>query len=363
MPTVAEDVAFGAAPARADQGRARDARSPRRWRASAWPGHADHPAHLLSGGQKQLLAAGLGAGHRAGRARAATSRPRCSTCATPDGSPACVAELPQQVVLVTHHLDLLDGLRPGARLRRGPAGRDDAPGAGGRALPGADAVREPARRSTCPGPRSLHRAPAGAEAAGAGRGRRRLGLPAARPWQVPAARSPSCCCCTPSPGCRCASCAGASSGRCCGRPGHRRCFHAAWSNGWERAVGRRRRAGRAGAARRPGHADHRTTALVDAVVVGCRPLRRVRRRPGAGRPADRARHPLRPGGRRPGRGASATPSAPAGSTAARAPSPCRCRPVAAARRRAGRGAGRPRRRRLRAHGLVVAGPTRNALQR
>ena len=56
MPTVAEDVALRAAPARPLQGRRSRSGSRAALATYGLDGHADHPAHLLSGGQKQLLA-------------------------------------------------------------------------------------------------------------------------------------------------------------------------------------------------------------------------------------------------------------------------------------------------------------------
>jgi biotin transport system ATP-binding protein len=107
MPTVAEDVAFGLR--RRGLDKAEIASRVRQTLATyGLAGHADHPAHLLSGGQKQLLAL-------------------CSVLVTdPDilvldepttlldlrnaaAVQQVVRDLPHQVVLVTHHLDLLDG--------------------------------------------------------------------------------------------------------------------------------------------------------------------------------------------------------------------------------------------------------------
>jgi biotin transport system ATP-binding protein len=107
MPTVAEDVAFGLRRRGLDKAEVA-ARVRQTLAAYGLAGHADHPAHLLSGGQKQLLAL-------------------CSVLVTdPDvlvldepttlldlrnaaAVQAVVRDLPHQVVLVTHHLDLLEG--------------------------------------------------------------------------------------------------------------------------------------------------------------------------------------------------------------------------------------------------------------
>lgn len=107
MPTVAEDVAFSlrrSGLSRAEVGeRVRAA-----LRRVGLDGHADHPAHLLSGGQKQLLA----------MTSVLVTEPALLVCDEPTTLldarntrqiTRLLAELPQQVVMVTHHLHLLDG--------------------------------------------------------------------------------------------------------------------------------------------------------------------------------------------------------------------------------------------------------------
>lgn len=106
MPTVVEDVEFSL------RGRRRDA--DRRAEALAaldrfgLADHADHPAYLLSSGQKQLLA----------MASILATRPAILVCDEPTTLldlrhsrriVELLAGLDQQVVLVTHHLDLLTG--------------------------------------------------------------------------------------------------------------------------------------------------------------------------------------------------------------------------------------------------------------
>lgn len=107
MPTVAEDIAFSLR----RSGLAKN-EIDRRVTASldqfGLGGHAHHPTHLLSGGQKQLLAV----------AAVLIRRPEVLVADEPTTlldlrNARLVADLfaalPQQVVVVTHHLDLLAG--------------------------------------------------------------------------------------------------------------------------------------------------------------------------------------------------------------------------------------------------------------
>jgi len=106
-PTVAEDAAYGLenqgvpAPERAE----RVAEVLERY---GLAGHADHPAHLLSGGQKQLLAI---AGVLVMRpARIVFDEPTTLLDLVNTRRVAqVIEELEQQVVVVTHDLELLDG--------------------------------------------------------------------------------------------------------------------------------------------------------------------------------------------------------------------------------------------------------------
>lgn len=104
MPTVQEDVAFGL---RKERDRAAVGRIVRETLADfGLASHADHPSHLLSGGQKQMLAL----------AAVLVTRPEVLVLDEPTtlldlrntrAVADVIAGLPQQVVLVTHDLDLV----------------------------------------------------------------------------------------------------------------------------------------------------------------------------------------------------------------------------------------------------------------
>lgn len=107
MPTVQEDVAFGLRRRglSREEVRSRVAEVLERFGLAS---HADHPAHLLSGGQKQLLAL----------ASVLVTEPSHIVLDEPTTlldlrNARLVADhlgrLAQQVVLVTHHLELLEG--------------------------------------------------------------------------------------------------------------------------------------------------------------------------------------------------------------------------------------------------------------
>lgn len=123
MPTVAEDVAFSLRRLpKAEIGPRVSALLAR----FGLDGHADHPAHLLSGGQKQLLAL----------ASVLALDPVTIVCDEPttllDLRNARLVgrllhDLPQRIVLVTHHLDLLDGYDRVLVFDEGGLVCDDAP--------------------------------------------------------------------------------------------------------------------------------------------------------------------------------------------------------------------------------------------
>ena len=135
MPTVAEDVAFSLRRSGLDRA-ARAARVAEVLVRFGLADHADHAAHLLSGGQKQLLAL----------AAVLVTEPDVLVCDEPttllDARNArrvaqLLAELPQQVVLVTHHLEQLDGFD---RVLVVDGGRVVADGPPARALAAYDAL-------------------------------------------------------------------------------------------------------------------------------------------------------------------------------------------------------------------------------
>jgi biotin transport system ATP-binding protein len=106
-PTVAEDVAYGLE----NQGvppAERATRVAEVLERYGLAGHADHPAHLLSGGQKQLLAI---AGVLVMRpARIVFDEPTTLLdLVNARRISRVITELPQSVVVVTHDLDLLEG--------------------------------------------------------------------------------------------------------------------------------------------------------------------------------------------------------------------------------------------------------------
>jgi len=124
-PTVAEDAGYGLE----NQGVPPAERAERVAEVLArygLAGHADHPAHLLSGGQKQLLAI---AGVLVMRpARIVFDEPTTLLDLVNARRVATViAELEQQVVVVTHQLDLLDGFDRVLVVDGGTVVADDTP--------------------------------------------------------------------------------------------------------------------------------------------------------------------------------------------------------------------------------------------
>jgi biotin transport system ATP-binding protein len=125
MPTVAEDIAFSLRRSNLDRVE-RDRRVADVLSRFGLAEHADQPAHLLSGGQKQLLAL----------AAVLVTEPSVLVCDEPTTlldlrNAARVSELlaglPQQVVLVTHHLDLVDSYERVLVVDRGRIVHDGPP--------------------------------------------------------------------------------------------------------------------------------------------------------------------------------------------------------------------------------------------
>lgn len=126
MPTVAEDVAFSLRRHRLPRPEVRR-RVMGTLERFGLAGHADHPAHLLSGGQKQLLAL----------AAVLVTEPAVLVCDEPttllDARNArrvaqTLDALPQRLVLVTHHLEQVSAfdrvlvVDEGRVVADGPAG-------------------------------------------------------------------------------------------------------------------------------------------------------------------------------------------------------------------------------------------------
>jgi biotin transport system ATP-binding protein len=106
MPTVEEDIAFGLRRRGLSRDEVRD-RVETALLAHDLAEHRDHPAHLLSGGQKQLLA--LAAVLVTDPDLLVMDEPTTLLdLANAERVRRLVRGLPQQVVLVTHHLELVD---------------------------------------------------------------------------------------------------------------------------------------------------------------------------------------------------------------------------------------------------------------
>lgn len=125
MPTVAEDVAYSLRHTPAGE---RDVVVRAALAERGLDGHADHPAHLLSGGQKQLLAltSVLAAGPRLVVADEPTT---LLDLRNTRRFAAELAALPQQVVLVSHDLSLMDAMDRVLVVDDGRVVVDDTPAA------------------------------------------------------------------------------------------------------------------------------------------------------------------------------------------------------------------------------------------
>ena len=125
MPTVAEDVAIGLSRRGLSTSEIRD-RTTEILARYGLADHHDHPAHLLSGGQKQLLAL----------AAVLVTEPEILVCDEPTTLldlrnvhivSRTLAELAQQVILLTHHLDMLRDFDRVLVLDQGRVVCDDRP--------------------------------------------------------------------------------------------------------------------------------------------------------------------------------------------------------------------------------------------
>jgi biotin transport system ATP-binding protein len=126
MPTAGEDVAFSLRRSGLPKGE-RARRAAEVLAEHGLGGYADHPAHQLSGGQKQLLAL----------CAMLVLEPDVLVCDEPTTLldlrnkrrfVELLGRLGQQVVLVTHDLDLLDGFQRVIVLDEGRVVADDEPG-------------------------------------------------------------------------------------------------------------------------------------------------------------------------------------------------------------------------------------------
>ena len=126
MPTVAEDIAFGLRRRRLAPAEVA-ARVDAALGSYGLDAHRDHPAHLLSGGQKQLLAL----------ASVLVTEPDLVVMDEPttlldlantERIRTVVRGLAQQVVLVTHHLDLVDDFDRVIVFHEGRLAFDGSPG-------------------------------------------------------------------------------------------------------------------------------------------------------------------------------------------------------------------------------------------
>jgi len=125
MPTVAEDVAFSLRRSGLSKPEIAD-RVTQTLSRFGLAGHADHPTHLLSGGQKQLLAlaAVLVTGPDVIVADEPTTLLDLRNARMVSN---LLGSLPEQLVLITHHLHLLDGFDRVVVLDRGQVVADGTP--------------------------------------------------------------------------------------------------------------------------------------------------------------------------------------------------------------------------------------------